>query len=124
MVRATLEFEPLLTSGEVAALYGVNVKTVNRWADDGKLKPIRTLGGHRRFSEREVRALMRPEVPPTMITTKQAAELLERPAHRIRAWAISGQLVSDKVNGRRRYSKDSVLAMRVKLGLPPANKLF
>jgi excisionase family DNA binding protein len=39
----------LLTSGEVAALYRVATKTVVRWADTGRLRCVRTLGGHRRF---------------------------------------------------------------------------
>lgn len=46
----------LLTPGEVAAMFRVDPKTVTRWAKAGKLKAIRTLGGHRRFRESEVRA--------------------------------------------------------------------
>ncbi len=46
----------LLTPGEVAALFRVDPKTVTRWAKAGKLNAIRTLGGHRRFRESEVRA--------------------------------------------------------------------
>lgn len=38
-----------LTVGQVADLFGVTVPTVRRWADDGKLKATRTLGGDRRF---------------------------------------------------------------------------
>jgi excisionase family DNA binding protein len=49
----------LLTPAEVAALWRVDAKTVTRWAKRGKLTSIRTLGGHRRFLETEVRALMR-----------------------------------------------------------------
>jgi molybdopterin-binding protein len=33
--------------GEAAALLGVSVDTVRRWADDGRLKTSRTGGGHR-----------------------------------------------------------------------------
>ena len=50
--------EPLLTPGEVAGMFRVDPKTVTRWAKDGKLTSIRTLGGHRRYREREVRALL------------------------------------------------------------------
>ena len=45
----------LLTPGEVAALFRVDPKTVTRWAKAGKLSSIRTLGGHRRYRESEVR---------------------------------------------------------------------
>jgi excisionase family DNA binding protein len=50
--------EPLLTPAEVATLFRVNPKTVTRWAKAGKLTSIRTLGGHRRFREKEVRDLL------------------------------------------------------------------
>ncbi len=50
--------EKLLTPSEVAAIFRVDPKTVTRWAKVGKLSSIRTLGGHRRFRELEVRALL------------------------------------------------------------------
>ncbi|MFI5068381.1 MAG: BldC family transcriptional regulator [Streptosporangiales bacterium] len=49
----------LLTPGEVAALFRVDPKTVTRWAASGRISSIRTPGGHRRFRESEVRALLR-----------------------------------------------------------------
>jgi excisionase family DNA binding protein len=49
--------EPLLTPAEVATMFRVDPKTVTRWAKAGKLTSIRTLGGHRRYLETEVRAL-------------------------------------------------------------------
>jgi excisionase family DNA binding protein len=48
----------LLTPAEVAAAFRVDPKTVARWAKAGKLTAIRTLGGHRRFPENEVLALL------------------------------------------------------------------
>ncbi len=48
----------LLTPAEVASLFRVDPKTVTRWAKAGKLTSIRTLGGHRRFKESEVMALL------------------------------------------------------------------
>ena len=48
----------LLTPKEVGELFRVDPKTVTRWAADGKLPGIRTLGGHRRFWESEIRALL------------------------------------------------------------------
>jgi len=59
MTHETLqEPEKLLTPSEVAAIFRVDPKTVTRWAKVGKLSSIRTLGGHRRFKEVEVRALL------------------------------------------------------------------
>ncbi len=48
----------LLTPGEVASLFRVDPKTVTRWAAAGRINSIRTPGGHRRFRESEVRALL------------------------------------------------------------------
>lgn len=48
----------LLTPSEVADLFRVNPKTVTRWATAGRLHSIRTPGGHRRFRESEVHALL------------------------------------------------------------------
>ena len=54
----THEAEALLTPAEVAAMFRVDPKTVTRWAKSGKLTSIRTLGGHRRYREAEVKALL------------------------------------------------------------------
>ena len=51
--------ERLLTPAEVAAMFRVDPKTVTRWARDGRLTAVRTLGGHRRFLESEVLGLLR-----------------------------------------------------------------
>jgi excisionase family DNA binding protein len=50
--------ERLLTPAEVATLFRVDPKTVTRWARSGKLSFIKTLGGHRRYMESEVRRLL------------------------------------------------------------------
>jgi excisionase family DNA binding protein len=50
--------EPLLTPAEVAGLFGVDSRTVSRWERAGRLRAVRTLGGHRRFREREIRSLL------------------------------------------------------------------
>ena len=52
------EQEVLLTPAEVASLFRLDPKTVTRWAKSGKLTSIRTLGGHRRYKESEVKALL------------------------------------------------------------------
>lgn len=46
-------------------MFRVDPKTVTRWAKAGKLTCVRTLGGHRRYRESEVRALLTgtPEAP-------------------------------------------------------------
>ena len=54
----SIEQEVLLTPAEVASLFRVDPKTVTRWAKSGKLTSIRTLGGHRRYKESEVKLLL------------------------------------------------------------------
>jgi excisionase family DNA binding protein len=44
-------FPRLLSPEQVGKIYGVDSKTVSRWADEGRLKHIRTPGGHRRVCE-------------------------------------------------------------------------
>jgi excisionase family DNA binding protein len=58
MATKSPEAQSLLTPAEVAALFRVDPKTVTRWAKAGKLTSIRTLGGHRRYREAEVRQLL------------------------------------------------------------------
>ena len=55
----------LLTPGEVAALFRVDPKTVTRWAASGRISSIRTPGGHRRYREVEIRALLGIDAEPT-----------------------------------------------------------
>jgi excisionase family DNA binding protein len=52
------QHDRLLTPGEVAALFRVDPKTVTRWAASGRISSIRTPGGHRRYRESEVRAML------------------------------------------------------------------
>jgi excisionase family DNA binding protein len=48
----------LLTPGEVAALFRVDPKTVAKWERDGKLPARKTAGGHRRYRQADVDALL------------------------------------------------------------------
>jgi excisionase family DNA binding protein len=50
----------LMTPAEVGALFRVDPKTVTRWAQQGKLRSIRTLGGHRRYAAADVQAFLNP----------------------------------------------------------------
>lgn len=43
-----------LKVGEVAKLLHVSPKTINRWAGEGRIACIVTLGGHRRFHRDEI----------------------------------------------------------------------
>jgi excisionase family DNA binding protein len=58
-INRPMEQEVLLTPAEVAKLFRVDPKTVTRWAKAGKITAIRTLGGHRRYRQSEVQALLK-----------------------------------------------------------------
>ena len=55
----------LLTPAEVAVLFRVDPKTVTRWAQQGKIDSVRTLGGHRRYRRDQIEELLgaTPERP-------------------------------------------------------------
>jgi excisionase family DNA binding protein len=52
-------FDPLLTPAEVASAFAVDPKTVTRWAKAGRLRSVKTLGGHRRYYRSDIEALLR-----------------------------------------------------------------
>jgi excisionase family DNA binding protein len=56
--QRNIEAEPLLTPGEVADLFKVHPLTVTRWAVQGRIGSVRTLGGHTRYKEAEVLRLL------------------------------------------------------------------
>jgi excisionase family DNA binding protein len=68
--RHQVEKEPLMVSrreqaskstyllpSEVAEVLQVSLKTVTRWAKEGKLASRRTLGGHRRYARADIESL-------------------------------------------------------------------
>lgn len=49
--------DSILTTKQVAEVFGVHPDTVVQWANTGKLAHFRTPGKHRRFYEADVQAL-------------------------------------------------------------------
>jgi excisionase family DNA binding protein len=45
-----------MTPGEAARSLHVSPKTINRWANEGRIPCIVTLGGHRRFRREDIDA--------------------------------------------------------------------
>lgn len=69
MVRFREDHETLatrwITLGQACKLLGVNESTLRRWADAGHVRSFRTPGGHRRFSEEDLRSLVAGQMPAT-----------------------------------------------------------
>lgn len=73
--------DDLLTPREVATLFGVRTTTIARWAREEKLDPLRTPGGHRRYSRADVRAVLAAEAEAADGRTTDEKRLAEDAAH-------------------------------------------
>jgi excisionase family DNA binding protein len=67
-----LATDDLLRPREAADLLGVRTTTIARWAREGKLTPLRTPGGHRRYNRADIRQLLADETTPS--DAQQVAE--------------------------------------------------
>jgi excisionase family DNA binding protein len=55
--NTSMERSGYLRAAEVADILHVSPKTVARWAKEGRLPFMKTLGGHRRYPEARIREL-------------------------------------------------------------------
>lgn len=72
-----------LSLGEAASRLGVDEATLRHWADTGRVKTFRTPGGHRRFQEDDLRALIQQEIP----RVEDLGHLVERRSAKLLAGA-------------------------------------
>jgi excisionase family DNA binding protein len=72
-----------LPLGQAAALLGVDEATLRHWADTGRVRTFRTPGGHRRFREDDLHALLQHEAP----RVDDLAHLVRRRSARVLAGA-------------------------------------
>ncbi len=56
MIQTTEKISPYISSVDVARILDVNVATVKRWTEAGKLDCVKTAGGHRKFLMRHLAA--------------------------------------------------------------------
>jgi excisionase family DNA binding protein len=64
---------PAVTSGQLARLVGVNLKTIHRWLQSQEVQGWQTDGRHRRFHRTEVVRLLRRLKAPIPCTLAEAA---------------------------------------------------
>jgi excisionase family DNA binding protein len=55
--KAATTYPSYPRTAQVAEILYVSPKTVSRWAKEGKLPCLTTLGGHRRYPDAEIREL-------------------------------------------------------------------
>jgi len=76
----TVTTDTYFYTAEVAQLLRVSPKTVTRWAKEGKLPFLRTIGGHRRYPEPEIRALIAALTEPVVPLRTELAVAARPPA--------------------------------------------
>ncbi len=59
-----------LSPGEAARSLHVSTKTIDRWANDGRIACVITLGGHRRFRPEDIDALAEDMVTRGALSSK------------------------------------------------------
>ncbi len=83
-----------LTIEAACQLLGVDQSTLRRWSDSGKVPVFRTPGGHRRYNEEDIKALMQGDARPRRRMSRQVLTDLSYSAYesdflrqvRSRAW--------------------------------------
>jgi len=100
-----------VTVSEAAELLGVSTKTIRRWEKEGRIKSVRTEGGHRRFEVRDLlgnkggaaeyqRVLTTPRIGGLLCQ----ARLVERNYFRFRLWHELSQKGVDSPNQTNLFS--------------------
>jgi excisionase family DNA binding protein len=72
--------DDLLRPREVAEIFDVRTATIARWAREGRLSPVRTPGGHRRYPRAAILRLLAADEPDPEETllAQDAARLYEQ----------------------------------------------
>ena len=74
--KAAPDLPRYLHTAEVADILHVSPKTVSRWAKEGKLPFLKTLGGHRRYPAAEIRQLAEElRVQPTALAVSSSGRV-------------------------------------------------
>src|SRR5215212_5778058 len=80
-----------LTIHEACAFLGVDQSTLRRWSDSGKVPVFRTPGGHRRYAEADLRALV-GEGPRLQERTRVSRHTLtDRSLSFLQAWPFTDE---------------------------------
>ncbi|MGI6426790.1 MAG: MerR family DNA-binding transcriptional regulator [Natronincolaceae bacterium] len=59
--------EKMISISKASKILGVDIRTLQRWDNDGKLTAYRTLGGHRRYKLSEVGSLISDSIKENTI---------------------------------------------------------
>ena len=100
---------------EAAKFLGVDISTLRRWEDEGKIKPERTRGGHRRYDKDELLSLSnkRKNIKLTIayarVSSSDQKEDLKRQINNVSSYCIARgyqfKVISDLGSGLNYYKK-------------------
>jgi excisionase family DNA binding protein len=123
---ARTRVERWLSLGDAASRLGVDEATLRHWADTGRVKTFRTPGGHRRFREEDLQALMQQEAPRVenlgeLVERRSARVLAGEPAKALhqRPWFSS---LDDSLRARARLHGREMFAAVVRYVAEPATR--
>lgn len=98
-----------VTPKEAAEYYGVNISTLRRWDNEGKLDSIRTPGNQRRFCIDEEHPQSKPVIAYARVSSHSQRDDLDRQIEFLREKYPNAELVSEIGSGlnfkRRKFLK-------------------
>ncbi len=99
--------DEVLFPGQAAALSGVQIKSLRRWADAGLIPSSTTPGGHHRYRRGDMVEL---GVLMAGMTTAQVAALFGVDQKTVNRWVVEGRLAANKTpgGGDLRYRREDV----------------
>jgi len=99
----------LISISKASKLKGVSISTLRKWESEGKIKPIRTLNGHRRYSIKDILNNSKLTIAYSRVSSTSQKEDLIRQQQVLalycsaKAWQF--QLISDIGSGLNYHKK-------------------
>ena len=115
MTGQNLQHEELLTPAEVAEMFGVDPKTVTRWAKEGKLSHTQTLGGHRRYFKKGILPFLGEHEPQKLYSPRTVARMFGVRPNTVTRWAKVGRLACVMTPGGHRRYPSTQIALQSRL---------
>jgi excisionase family DNA binding protein len=116
-----------LSLGGAASRLGVDEATLRHWADTGKIRTFRTPGGHRRFREDDLRALIQRDIPKVedlgnLVERRSVKVLAKSPAKSLRGRPWYAVLDESMRTRAREYGRELFSAVVRFVGEPAARQ--
>lgn len=104
----------LMRPGPVAGLFRVDPKTAVRWSTEGRIRTVRTPGGHHMFIRADILALVGADVLSgrvRLLLPEEVGEIFDVDHKTPVRWVAEGKLKSIRTpSGHHRFREDEVKA--------------